>query len=136
MCILAAPAPPAIGPTRFPPAFGYAEEEPLDRPFLSFPSATNVRAVADGHSCADADVAAAEVRSPSGTDDLPYVFDRFHRGANVVGRFAGTGIGLASARELVELHGGSISVEATNATAAHSSCACRSLGSFARLSLM
>jgi len=44
-------------------------------------------------------------------DDLPYVFDRFHRGANVVGRFAGTGIGLASARELVELYGGKISVE-------------------------
>ena len=44
-------------------------------------------------------------------DDLPYVFDRFHRGANVVGRFAGTGIGLASARELVELYGGSISVQ-------------------------
>jgi PAS domain S-box-containing protein len=44
-------------------------------------------------------------------DDLPYVFDRFHRGANVVGRFAGTGIGLANARELVELHGGTISVE-------------------------
>jgi PAS domain S-box-containing protein len=44
-------------------------------------------------------------------DDLPYVFNRFHRGANVVGRFAGTGLGLASARELVELHGGTISVE-------------------------
>jgi PAS domain S-box-containing protein len=44
-------------------------------------------------------------------DDLPHVFDRFHRGANVVGRFAGSGLGLASARELVELHGGAISVE-------------------------
>jgi len=44
-------------------------------------------------------------------DYLPYVFDRFHRGANVVGRFAGTGIGLASARELLELYGGTISVE-------------------------
>ena len=44
-------------------------------------------------------------------DDLPHVFDRFHRGANVVKRFAGTGLGLASARELVELHRGTISVE-------------------------
>jgi len=43
--------------------------------------------------------------------DLPHVFDRFHRGTNVVGRFVGTGLGLASARELVELHGGTISVE-------------------------
>lgn len=43
-------------------------------------------------------------------DDLPHVFDRFHRGTNVVGRFAGSGLGLASARQLVELHGGSISV--------------------------
>jgi signal transduction histidine kinase len=44
-------------------------------------------------------------------DDLPHVFDRFHRGANVVGRFAGSGLGVTSARELVELHGGTISVE-------------------------
>ncbi len=44
-------------------------------------------------------------------NDLPHVFDRFHRGANVVGRMAGTGLGLASARELVEQHGGSISAE-------------------------
>jgi signal transduction histidine kinase len=44
-------------------------------------------------------------------DDLPHVFDRFYRGTNVVERFAGTGLGLANARELVELHGGTISVE-------------------------
>jgi PAS domain S-box-containing protein len=44
-------------------------------------------------------------------DDLPHIFDRFHRAANVVGRFAGNGLGLASARELVGLHGGIISVE-------------------------
>jgi signal transduction histidine kinase len=44
-------------------------------------------------------------------DDLPHVFDRFRRGSNVVGRFAGSGLGLARVRELVELHGGTISVE-------------------------
>jgi len=43
-------------------------------------------------------------------DDLPLIFDRFHRGANVVKRIAGTGLGLAGARQLVELHGGSIAV--------------------------
>jgi signal transduction histidine kinase len=44
-------------------------------------------------------------------DDLPHIFGRFRRAANTVGRFAGTGLGLASARELVELHGGTITVE-------------------------
>jgi len=44
-------------------------------------------------------------------DDLPHIFDRFRRAANTVGRFAGTGLGLASARDLVELHEGTISVE-------------------------
>jgi PAS domain S-box-containing protein len=44
-------------------------------------------------------------------NDLPHIFGRFRRGANAVGRFAGTGLGLASARELVELHGGTICVE-------------------------
>jgi signal transduction histidine kinase len=43
--------------------------------------------------------------------DLPHVFDRFYRAANVAGRFAGTGIGLAGARQIVEQHGGTIQVE-------------------------
>jgi PAS domain S-box-containing protein/excisionase family DNA binding protein len=44
-------------------------------------------------------------------DDLPQVFERFHRGGNVVGRIEGTGIGLAGARAIVESHGGMIAVE-------------------------
>jgi signal transduction histidine kinase len=43
--------------------------------------------------------------------DLPYVFERFHRGGNVDPEVAGSGVGLASARRLVELHGGTIEVE-------------------------
>jgi PAS domain S-box-containing protein len=43
--------------------------------------------------------------------DVPLVFDRFHRGGNVVGRIAGNGLGLAGARQIMEMHGGSISVE-------------------------
>jgi PAS domain S-box-containing protein len=44
-------------------------------------------------------------------EDLPRLFERFHRGGNVVGRIAGTGIGLASSRQIVEEHGGSITVQ-------------------------
>jgi DNA-binding response OmpR family regulator/anti-sigma regulatory factor (Ser/Thr protein kinase) len=42
--------------------------------------------------------------------DLNRVFDRFHR-AKTASSHAGTGIGLALAKELVALHGGSIAVE-------------------------
>ena len=43
--------------------------------------------------------------------DLPHIFERFQRAGNVAGRIEGTGVGLASARHIVEQHGGSIAVE-------------------------
>ncbi len=42
--------------------------------------------------------------------DLPHIFERFHRARNVVGRFKGNGLGLAGSRQIVEQHGGSMSV--------------------------
>lgn len=43
--------------------------------------------------------------------DLPHVFERFRRGANVDPGMSGSGVGLASARRIVELHGGTIEVQ-------------------------
>ena len=43
------------------------------------------------------------------TDELPRVFERFHRVEGAAGRsFEGTGIGLSLVQELVTLHGGSV----------------------------
>ncbi len=50
--------------------------------------------------------------------DLPHIFERFHRGTNVVSHVQGTGIGLASARQIVALHGGTISVESVEGAGA------------------
>lgn len=42
--------------------------------------------------------------------DLPFIFERFRRASNVVGRIKGTGIGLAGARQIAEEHGGSLEI--------------------------
>lgn len=43
--------------------------------------------------------------------DLPRLFERFYRATNVEHRIAGTGMGLYGARQIAELHGGTIAVE-------------------------
>ncbi|MNI57185.1 Alkaline phosphatase synthesis sensor protein PhoR [compost metagenome] len=45
-------------------------------------------------------------------DELPYVFERFYRVEKSRSRqYGGTGLGLSIVHKLVELHGGSVSIE-------------------------
>jgi signal transduction histidine kinase len=44
-------------------------------------------------------------------DELSRIFERFYRASNVSQRIPGTGIGLAGAKQIVDRHGGSISVQ-------------------------
>lgn len=58
--------------------------------------------------------AVVQVRDPGvgiPADELPRVFEPFYRGASVATVVQGTGVGLASARQIVEEHGGSIAAE-------------------------
>jgi signal transduction histidine kinase len=67
------------------------------------------REVRDGHSLAALSVEDDGIGIPA--EDLPHIFDRFYRGRNTGRELPGTGLGLASARQIIEQHGGTIEVE-------------------------
>ncbi len=45
--------------------------------------------------------------------DLPSIGTRFYRGANVVGHITGSGVGLTATKQIVEQHGGDVTVVST-----------------------
>ncbi|MBI1785479.1 CHASE domain-containing protein, partial [Candidatus Sumerlaeota bacterium] len=44
-------------------------------------------------------------------DDLPYIFEKFYRGAHHVRRTKGTGLGLAIVKHIIESHGGIVNAQ-------------------------
>jgi protein-histidine pros-kinase len=69
----------------------------------------------DGSMCPWAELTVTDQGLGIPADDLPRIFDRFHRARNVVGRVAGTGLGLVAAKQIVEQHGGQIAVTSREA---------------------
>jgi signal transduction histidine kinase len=43
--------------------------------------------------------------------DVPHIFEHYRRASNVAGQIAGSGLGLAGARDIIRQHGGAITVE-------------------------
>ncbi|WP_067067306.1 ATP-binding protein [Roseateles chitosanitabidus] len=71
--------------------------------------AVTVRLRAQGHDPREAMLEVADTGTGIPPDELPRVFERFHRVAGAEGRsHEGSGIGLALVQELVKLHGGHI----------------------------
>jgi signal transduction histidine kinase len=76
------------------------------------PSGGNVRAILRGGP-GSVEVTVADTGTGIAAEDLPHVFERFYRGdrSRTRGTHNGAGLGLAIARQIVELHGSALEVE-------------------------
>ena len=81
-----------------------AKYSPADRP-IEVSLASESR---NGRDCAVLSVRDHGIGIPAA--DLPHIFEQYHRAGNV-GKVPGEGLGLASARQLVLLHGGALEVQ-------------------------
>ena len=86
----------------------------LGNAFKFTPDGGSIQVVIDSDSGAAGTTARISVRD-SGPgiprEEQERVFDRFHRGKAALDESAGTGIGLSLVREIVQLHGGTITIE-------------------------
>jgi signal transduction histidine kinase len=77
------------------------------------PSGGAVRLVVEGDASA-ASIAVCDQGPGIPPEDLPHVFERFHRGRKDRANKSGAGLGLAIARELTELMGGELTVHSVS----------------------
>jgi two-component system sensor histidine kinase MprB len=87
-----------------PERLGRAVNNLLDNAARHSPAGGTVEVIVD-----DRGVVVRDHGSGVDPQDLPYVFDRFYRGANSRGR-QGSGLGLAIVRQVALQHGGSVGV--------------------------